>query len=127
MLILNFSHPLTEDQKTQIEALTGEKIAEVREIPAQMETGEPFEPQIAAMVESAGLTPKDWQTKPLLIVPPALNFSAVTLLAHLHGLMGYFPPIVRLRPVQGALPPRYEVAEIINLQAVREQARRRRG
>ncbi len=127
MLILNFSHPLTEEQKAQIEALTGEKIAGVIAIPSQMDNGQPFAAQIAAKVAEIPLSPEDWQTKPLLIVPPALNFSAAALLAHLHGLTGYFPPIVRLRPVKDALPPRYEVAEIINLQAVREQARRQRG
>ena len=126
MLLLNFSHPLTEAQKQQIEALTGEKISEVREIPAQMETGEPFVPQIRAMVDAVGLDAQAWQSTPILIVPPALNFSAAVLLAHLHGRMGYFPPIVRLRPVPDALPPRFEVAEIINLQAEREQARRLR-
>jgi hypothetical protein len=40
--------------------------------------------------------------------------------------MGYFPPVVRLRPVAGSLPPRYEVAEILNLQAIRDEARKRR-
>ncbi len=126
MLILNFSHPLTEEQKAQIEALTGETIAEVIAIPSQMDNNQPFAEQIAAKVAAIPLTPKDWQTRPLLIVPPAYNFAAVTLIAHLHGLMGYFPPIVRLRPVEGAIPPRFEVAEIVNLQSVREQARTKR-
>ncbi len=54
------------------------------------------------------------------------NSGAVALLVELHGRMGYFPPIVRLKPVAGALPPRYEVTEIINLQEVREQARKKR-
>ena len=126
MLLLNFSHPLTEDQRAQIEALTGEKIAEVREIPSQMDVTQPFEPQISARVAAIALSPEDWQTRPILIVPPALNFAAVTLIAHLHGRMGYFPPIVRTHPVPEALPPRFEVAEIINLQAVRERARQTR-
>ena len=47
-------------------------------------------------------------------------------LAELHGRMGYYPPVVRLRPVPDSLPPRYEVAEILNLQAVRDDARRKR-
>ena len=51
----------------------------------------------------------------MLIIPPALDFIAVALLAHLHGRMGYFPDCVRLRPVEGARPPRFEVAEIIEL------------
>ena len=47
-------------------------------------------------------------------------------LAELHGRMGYFPASGRRRPLAGSLPPRFEVAEIINLQAVRDQARLRR-
>jgi hypothetical protein len=55
-----------------------------------------------------------------------LNVIAVTLLAELHGRMGYFPAMLRLRPVTGSTPPRFEVAEIINLQTVRDRARSRR-
>jgi len=40
--------------------------------------------------------------------------------------MGYFPTVLRLRPVEGAVPPRFEVVEILNLQQVRDQARRTR-
>jgi hypothetical protein len=127
MLILNYSHPLTPAQSAQLEALTGEVITEVREIPTQLDTEAPFGPQAAALAEAAGLTPAQWQTESLLLVPPALNFAAAVLLAELHGRMGYFPPVVRLRPVSGALPPRYEVAEIINLQALRDAARSKRG
>ena len=127
MLILNYSHPLTPDQLSRLEALTGVAVEAVRELPAQLDLDAPFAPQAVALADAAQLTPEQWQTTPLLLVPPALNFAAVALLAELHGRMGYFPPVVRLRPVAGALPPRYEVAEIINLQAVRDTARRKRG
>ncbi len=40
--------------------------------------------------------------------------------------MGYFPACIRLRPVPESLPPRFEVAEILNLQAVRDAARQGR-
>ncbi len=126
MLILNFTHPLTEEQVGQIEALTASPVSEVRQVPAQFDTAQPFIPQAAALVEACGLSPEAWQTTPLLIVPPALNFIAVVLLAELHGRMGYFPPVVRTRPVPGSLPPRYEVAEVLNLQAVRDEARKLR-
>jgi len=126
MIILNFSHPLTAEQVRQIEALTGESIAEVRHVPAQFDQGQPFAPQVVALADACGLSPEEWQTTPLLIVPPALNFIAVALLAELHGRMGYFPAVVRTRPVEGSLPPRYEVAEILNLQGLRDQARSRR-
>lgn len=63
---------------------------------------------------------------PILVNPPSLNYSAALLIAELHGRMGYFPTCVRLRPVKDALPPRFEAAELMNLQAVRDTARRRR-
>jgi hypothetical protein len=40
--------------------------------------------------------------------------------------MGYFPTILRIRPVPQSTPLRYEVAEVINLQSVRETARKLR-
>ncbi len=126
MLILNFSHPLTAEQIAQIEALTDAAVDEVRDIPTQFDVGQPFAPQAVALADRCGLSPEAWQTTPLLIIPPALNFIAVVLLAELHGRMGYFPPVVRTRPVAGALPPRYEVAEILDLQSVRDEARQRR-
>ena len=126
MLILNFSHPLTEEQRQQIEIMTGQPIAEVRDIPSQMDHAQNFVHQIREMVNSLEISPNEWQTRPILVNPPAFNFAALTLLAELHGRMGYFPPIVRIRPVSGTTPPQYEVAEIINLQTVREEARKYR-
>jgi len=126
MLILNYSHPLSTDQLSQLEELTATPITAVREIPAQLDLDAPFAEQATALAAAAQLTPAEWQTKAVLLILPALNFAAAALLAELHGRMGYFPPIVRLAPVAGALPPRYEVAEIINLQALRDAARKRR-
>ncbi|MGQ9628541.1 MAG: CRISPR-associated protein Csx15 [Anaerolineae bacterium] len=126
MILLNFSHPLTSEQLAQIEELTGQKVAEVRHVPIQFDHQRPFAPQVKELAEACELTSEEWQTRPILIVPPSLNFIACVLLAELHGRMGYFPPIVRLRPVEGSIPARYEVAEIINLQEVRDKARARR-
>jgi len=86
-----------------------------------------FADQAVALADSLALTAQEWQTTPLLVVPPALNFIAVTLLAELHGRMGYCPTVVRLRPIPGSTPTRYEVAEVINLQQVRDDARGRRS
>lgn len=123
MIVINFSHPLTPDQLAGIEALAKQAIERVIAVPVQMDTAAPFAPQVASLVMETGLTAEEWQTLPLLIVPPALNFGALALMAHLHGLMGFFPAIVRLKPVPGAVPPRFEVAELLNLQSIREDAR----
>ena len=131
MLILNFAHPLTEEHLAQIEALTGQKIERVIVVNSQIDPQQPLAPQVAAMADAAGLTPEEWQTRPILVNPPALNFSAVALIAELHGRMGYFPPCIRMRPVVGpdgqrVVPPCFEVAEILNLQTLRDEARKRR-
>ena len=127
MILLNFAHPLTPEQIAQIEALSYQKIEQVVEVPSQIDPQQPLAPQVVAMADAAGLTPQQWQTESILINLPSLNYSAALLLAELHGRMGYFPPCLRLRPVKDALPPRFEVAELLNLQAARDAARQRRN
>lgn len=126
MILLNFSHPLTPDQLRAVEALAGQPIGRVVEVHSQVDPQQPLAPQIVAMADGAGLSPQEWQSLPILVNPPSLNYSAALLMAELHGRMGYFPTCLRLRPVKDALPPRFEVAEIMNLQAVRDAARQRR-
>lgn len=126
MLVVNFSHPLTEAQKEQIVEASAQPIERVVEVRSHFDHQQPFTEQVHVLVESIGLSSQDWQTTPLLVNPPSLNVIACALLAELHGRMGYFPPVLRLRPVAGSTPPVFEVAEIINLQAVRDTARSRR-
>ena len=92
----------------------------------QFDEQQAFGPQLQALLAQVQLTPAQWQSEPILVVLPSLNFIAAALLAELHGRMGYFPAMVRTRPVAGAVPRRYEVAEILDLQAIREDARRTR-
>src|SRR5712692_6917633 len=126
MLILNFSHPLTPEQQAQIETLAvPESVEEIRTIPIQIDQSEPLEPQITAIVDSVALTSEEWQTRPLLINPPGYAPAAFVLLAELHGRIGHFPTLIRLRPKPGPITT-YEVAELLNLQSVREASRKRR-
>src|SRR5438045_2556529 len=125
MLILNFTHPLTDEHKAQIEALAGISINEVRTIPVQIDQAEPLGPQISAIVDAAQLSSQEWQTRPLLINPPGYAPAAFVLLAELHGRIGHFPSLIRLRPKPGPVTT-YEVAELLNLQAIRAEARMRR-
>jgi hypothetical protein len=126
MILLNFSHPFTPAQMEQVEALTGQKIQRVVHIKSQVDPQQPLVPQVVALADEVGLSSTEWQTLPLLINPPSLHWVAVTLLAELHGRCGYFPAHVRMRPVPGVVPPQYEVAEVLDLQALRNAARERR-
>jgi hypothetical protein len=126
MILLNFSHPLTPEQVAQAEALTGQKVEQIIPLSVQFDNDQPFLTQLQALIAQLPLSAETLQTTPILVNPPSLNFITALVLAELHGRMGYFAPVIRLRPIQGSLPPRYEVAEILNLQAVRDAARQTR-
>jgi hypothetical protein len=126
MILLNFSHPLTPGQQAEIEALIHQPIERVLPVPVHFDHQQAYLPQLAQMMESIPFPPQELQSASILVNLPSFNAIAALLLAELHGRMGYFPPVIRLRPVEGALPPRFEVAEVVNLQAVRDSARKER-
>ena len=97
MLILNFAHPLTAIHLQRIEESTGLKVERVVEVNAQVDVQQSLVPQVVALADAARSSPAEWQTLPLLVNMPSLNYIAVTLLADLHGRMGDFPAVVRLR------------------------------
>ncbi len=125
MLVLNFTHPLTNKQRAQIEALANTSIEEVRTIPVQINQEEALEPQITSIVDATNLSSEEWQTRPLLINPPGYAPAAFVLLAEIHGRIGHFPTIIRLRPKSDPVTT-YEVAQLLNLQTIREASRKRR-
>ena len=127
MILLAFAHPVTPEQEAQLRALTGRAAVRVVYAPAQLDQSQPFGPQLSALVGGIGLSPEEWQGEEIVVIPPSLSSVAAMLLAHLHGRMGYFPPVARLRPVTGAVPTRFEVAEILDLNDERDAARRMRG
>jgi hypothetical protein len=122
MILLNFSHPITPPQLQAVEGLVG-PVDRVQDVETHLEHGQPFATQVKALVDSVGLSPTEWQTTPLLVNLPSLSVIAALVLAELHGRMGHFPAVLRLRPVPGSTPPQFEVAEVLNLQAVRDAAR----
>jgi len=123
MIILNFSHPLTDLHLKQIEIMSGERISRIIAVPVNFDNDKSYAEQVIFLVDRIGLTPRQWQNEAILLNPPSFNYIVVVLLAELHGRMGYFPPCIRLRPVDESLPPRFEVAEILNLNKIRERAR----
>jgi hypothetical protein len=126
MIIINFSHPFAQEHLRQIESLTRQPVTVVHDIDCQLDTDEPLASQVIKMVSQVPLIGKEWQTLPLIINLPSLNYAAALVLTELHGRMGCFPACLRLRPVTGSVPPRYEVAEILNLNELRREARERR-
>jgi hypothetical protein len=126
MMVINFAHPITEAQLRTLEELTGEAIDRVVAVSAQADLGRPLAPQVRDMVNRCGLSPEEWQTVPIVVNPPSLAVLAAAVVAELHGRMGYFPTVMCLRAAAGTSPPRFEVAQLVDLQGIRDAARARR-
>ncbi len=126
MYLINFAHPITADQQTALQSLCG-PIERVISVAAQFDHGRSFAEQARELVDAAGLGADEWQALPMVVCLPTLHVGAAAVLAELHGRCGYFPAVLRLRPVAEGLPLRFEVAEVMNLQAARDAARARRG
>jgi predicted HTH transcriptional regulator len=123
VIVVNFSHPLTDEQKEQARHLTSVRIEEVINVPVQFDHNRAFQEQALDAVNRAGLTSHQWQTRDIVVNLPGFAPAAAVVLAEIHGRMGHFPTILRLRPVHGEGAPRYEITEAINLQRVRDEAR----
>lgn len=123
MHIINFSHPVTAEQRAQIERQLGRPLEDVMDVPMQLDLQQPLVKQVRAVIDGMGWSSKRWQTDLLLVKLPSLEVIAACVLAELHGRMGYFPTIVRLRPVAASVSREYELAELIGLQDVRDAAR----
>jgi hypothetical protein len=125
MLLLNFSHPLTEPQLAAVRDLVGPPVEGVKAVACQFDHARPFGEQARALVDGVGLSAEQWQTMALLVNLPSLAVIAAAVLAEIHGRAGHFPPVLRLRPVAGSVQ-RFEVAEVLDLQALRDEARKLR-
>lgn len=125
VLVLNYSHPLTEAQLATVAGIVGEA-PDVRDLAAQINRARPLAEVACELADAANLTSLQWQTTPIVLNPPALAPVALALVAEIHGRVGHFPAILHIRPIEGSVPTRYEVAEVVNLQALRDVARMRR-
>jgi hypothetical protein len=121
MLILNFAHPFTEQQHTRIEELAGTSIKNIITIPMLINEKEPLRPQITSIIDALDHYLDAWPKQHILVNPPGYAPAAFLLLAELHGRIGHFPTLIRMRPNHGPVTS-YEVIELINLQTIRDAA-----
>ncbi|HXX79723.1 MAG TPA: CRISPR-associated protein Csx15, partial [Ktedonobacteraceae bacterium] len=123
ILVLNFAHSLTQEQQAQIEELSETSIENIITISTLINEEEPLEPQIATLIDAADQAAPDWSERDILINPPGYAPAALLLLAAIHGRIGHFPTLIRMRPKHASITT-YEVIELLNLQTTRDGARK---
>ena len=122
--ILNFSHPITYIQKEKIENIIQKPIKEIIELQTQLDESSSFRPQLCDLVNQAKISSESLQQGEYIVNLPGFSPAAAVLISELHGRMGHFPTVIRLKKVEGSTPPVYYVEEIMDLQAVRDEARK---
>lgn len=123
--LLNFARAFTEQQQQGLELSLGHRLGKIVARPIEFDHTRPYGPQCVKLVKGIKFTSAEWETLPIVVNPPGFAPGALALFSELHGRMGHFPAVVRLRQIAGSTPPAYEFAEIINLQALRDAARER--
>lgn len=127
-LLLNFSsHPIKPGQEQALLAKTGWPSLEVVNIwLGNVPEDKDFVPTVLSYVDSIDLLPREWQAFPIAVVAAGYAPAWSVLLAELHGRLGYFPDLVRLRPAPAGVEEKFEVVEIVSLRHIRNQARAKR-
>ena len=123
IIVLNFAQSLTMQQQTQIEELSNTTIENIITISTLINEEEPLEPQIASLIEAVDQSTHDWHKRDILINPPGYAPAAILLLAEIHGRIGHFPTLIRMRPKYASVTT-YEVIQLLNLQTIRDAARK---
>jgi len=126
--VLNYSgHPVLPGQKLEIEKRMYWTSCDVINVMfGNVPEDHNFATTIIQAVEGTSLSPEEWQTTPLVVIPPGYSAIWSVVLAELHGRLGYFPDVVRLRPAPSGSAEKFEVAEILNLGEIRHLSRHKR-
>lgn len=121
MILINFGAPFKPLQISQAEAFLYEPITRVVDLRFDVDFDQEMLQQFKKTMGRLKLTHADLTAEPVVVNLPQDNFLAAMALAELHARMGYFPPIIRTRLRASGILPYYEVAEVIDLQAIEDQ------
>lgn len=127
-LVLNFSgHPVLPGQQEAIRRFLHWPSVDVIDVLfGNVPEDENFVSSVTNALENVELSAEKWQTTPLVVIPAGYAAVWSVVLAELHGRLGYFPDVVRLRPAKTVSNEKFEVAEIMNLREVRHNSRDKR-
>ena len=127
-LVLNFSsHLILPNQQQTIQKKMNWPTSELMDARlGNVPENRNFVATLVNHIEKIDLLPNEWQTCRMVVVPAGYAPAWSVLLAELHGRLGYFPDVVRLRPASTHAEEKFEVAEVVPLREIRGQARAKR-
>lgn len=120
-ILFNFSHPFSSVALEQLQ----EHFSDLRVVaaPVQLDMSQPLPAQVSKIVDKAladaGLNQYTVQTNSIALNLPGMSLAAGLVLAEFSGRAGYLPRVLQMAQKDGI----FVVAGVIDLQAVRNEAR----
>lgn len=128
--VINFTHPFTAEQIDQLVTLINQRDANITaedlnvvNIKVQFDFEADYAEQIKAFVKAIPVPAEELQTIPVVVNLPALASVAGGVLAALHGICGYFPMTIVMKPVDTDMGRKFVISELVSLGRLRDQAR----
>jgi len=123
-LVLNFARKFTDGQLRELRTSLGAlpEVIDAPGMPVQFNDNEPLALQVLVTLDGLGLTLEEWASLRFVVNLPGIVSAAAALTAEIHGRSGNFPHIIRM--VRQA-DDGYHVTEIVKLQNIRDDARKR--
>ncbi len=117
--LINFGHPLSAEALTALESY-GVQEGTVIDIRVQLDMNAPLAPQMEKIADDIPFDQQRWATEPVLVCLPGASVAAGLILAIFHGRMGGFSRVISLNRGEDGI---FRLAEVIDLQFVRNHAR----
>ena len=111
--IINFSHPIPDDDTSIIRLLPDLSSFQILDIPVQLDLNKPLAPQIEPLVDAAVVAANENIRNIDYIRLPGFAEAAVLVVSEFQA-RGYRPNIIRFAKAEGLGPPRFEAVEILH-------------
>jgi hypothetical protein len=120
--LVNFGHPLSSSNLKKVMTMCNLEVKEYL-ISSQHDRTRSLAEIARELTDLVGFSANEWQTEFIILNPPGLSPLAIAIVTEIHGRSGKFPGLINICPFSEK-PTRYEVTEVINLQVLRDMARR---
>ena len=121
MILINFGVTFKPLQISQAEAFLHEPITRVINLPFDIDFDQEVLSQYKKTMGKLKLSNDELCSEPVVVNLPMQNYLSTMVLTELRARMGYFPRIIRTRIRASGILPYYEVAEVIDLQAIEDR------
>jgi hypothetical protein len=115
MKVLNFAHPITESQLTELATLLYEEVEflDVVDISVQIDFRQDIKEQIDQILNNCSV---EWDAEDYVVRLPGMSFAAAMIVVEIYKRSEFFPQIIILARDETSAVPAFYVKEVVDLE-----------